>query len=62
MANRGGPDRPLSREELRVKFADNARRTLPQSAVSDLGDAILEMSGSRKVSQLMALAAPSAAR
>jgi len=62
MANRGGPGRPLSREELRVKFADNAGRTLPQSAASDLGDAILEMSGSRKVSQLMALAALSAAR
>lgn len=61
MANRGGPDRPLSREELRVKFADNASRILPESAVADLGRAILDMSGSRKVSELMARAALSAA-
>jgi len=62
MSNRGGPTRPLSREELRRKFAGNAGRTLKAAAVRDLGDAILEMKGSRKVSELMALAASQAAR
>lgn len=62
MANRGGPDRPLSREELRVKFADNALRVLPKPGVTALGDAILHMDGSRKVSDLMAQAALGAAR
>ncbi len=61
MSNRGGPSRPLSREDLRVKFSGNARRALPERAVADLGDAILEMGASRKVSDLMVLAAtPSA--
>jgi len=61
MSNRGGPSRPLSRDELRVKFTGNARRTLPERAVADLGDALLGMEASRKVSDLMVLAAtPSA--
>ena len=61
MSNRGGPTRPLSRDELRVKFTGNARRALSERASADLGDAILGMEGSRKVSELMALAgAPSA--
>ncbi len=56
MSNRGGPARPLSRDELRVKFSSNARRSLSEHAVSDLGDAILGMEASRKVSDLMKLA------
>lgn len=61
MSNRGGPARPLSRDELRVKFTGNAQRALSERASADLGDAILGMEGNRKVSELMALAgAPSA--
>lgn len=33
LINRGGPDRPLSADELVGKFRDNARRTYPESAV-----------------------------
>lgn len=58
MANRGGPARPLSRDELRVKFTHNARRALPKSRAGDLGDAILGMDAHRKVSDLMILAGP----
>jgi 2-methylcitrate dehydratase PrpD len=61
MSNRGGPSRPLSRDELLVKFSGNARRALPERAVADLGDALLGMQAGRKVSDLMVLAAtPSA--
>lgn len=56
LANRGGPARPLTREELRMKFSDNARRALRERAVAELGDAILEMDVRRKVSDLMVLA------
>ena len=62
MSNRGGPDRPLSRDELQVKFANNAARTLDSNPAGVLGDAILQMAGSRKVAELMALAVPSAPR
>ncbi len=61
MANRGGPARPLSRDELRLKFTHNARRALRESQVGDLGDAILGMEASRRVSELMILAGPSTA-
>ena len=56
MSNRGGPARPLSRDELRVKFSGNARRVLSERAAADLGDAILGMEERRKVSDLMTLA------
>ena len=56
MANRGGPARPLSRDELRVKFSGNGRRALPERSVADLGDAILAMDAGRRVRELMALA------
>ena len=57
LANRGGPARPLSRDELMIKFVDNGRRGLPAEAVRILGDAVLSMEATRKVSELMALAA-----
>ena len=56
MANRGGPARPLSRDELRVKFSGNARRALSERSVVRLGDAILGMDAGRRVRELMALA------
>jgi 2-methylcitrate dehydratase PrpD len=33
LTNRGGPDRPLSADELTEKFRDNARRRFPDSVV-----------------------------
>jgi 2-methylcitrate dehydratase PrpD len=41
LANRGGPDNPLTAEELRVKFAANAGRSLEEEAIARLADAIL---------------------
>jgi 2-methylcitrate dehydratase PrpD len=41
--NRGGPGRPLSTQELCLKFALNAGRTLPEVAVSRLLDACLDL-------------------
>src|SRR5690606_13617547 len=34
LVNRGGPDDPLSDDELATKFADNARRALPDDRVA----------------------------
>lgn len=39
LTNRGGPQRPLSFDELRTKFTDNAGRAVPQSNVAGLADA-----------------------
>ena len=55
MSNRGGPARPLSRDELLVKFRGNARRVIAEGAANDLGDAILGMDERRKVVELMSL-------
>jgi hypothetical protein len=40
--NRGGPDNPLSTEELRVKFMGNAARVLPRERANELADRILD--------------------
>lgn len=40
MSNRGGPDRPLSDEELTVKFEDNASRALAQPEVEQLQETV----------------------
>lgn len=36
LANRGGPQRPLSYPELATKFSDNARRLLPEATVASV--------------------------
>jgi 2-methylcitrate dehydratase PrpD len=43
LANRGGPDRPLTFEELTRKFADNARRRLDPTTVDELGRQVAEL-------------------
>jgi 2-methylcitrate dehydratase PrpD len=40
MTNRGGADRPLSDEELALKFADNAGRALGQADIERVRDAV----------------------
>lgn len=40
LANRGGPARPLSYEELALKFASNAGRLLPKAAVATVADLV----------------------
>lgn len=42
MANRGGPQNPLSEEELKIKFRANASRTLVADDAERLADAILD--------------------
>ena len=56
MVNRGGPARPLSRDELQVKFLGNARRALPEPAARALSESILTMDAGRRVSEFMARA------
>ena len=58
LENRGGPGRPLSREELMVKFRNNAERTLSAADARTLGDAILACAMDRSVSDLMRLTQP----
>lgn len=41
--NRGGPGRPLSHDELALKFALNAGRALPERAVERLRDACMRL-------------------
>ena len=43
MANRGGPDNPLSVDELKVKFLANATRRLSQTAAESLAETILHL-------------------
>lgn len=43
LANRGGPDNPLSIDELKVKFMANATRRLNKTAAESLADAITNL-------------------
>lgn len=43
LTNRGGPDRPLSFDELAMKFSDNASRVLSPSAVAGIRTAVAAM-------------------
>ena len=61
MANRGGPERPLSRQELRQKFALNAGLALESRAVEAVADAALAFGADPQACtsrQLMALTQP----
>jgi 2-methylcitrate dehydratase PrpD len=55
LANRGGPDNPLSADELLTKFRANAGRVLVTPAAQRLGEAILSMS-QRPIGETLALA------
>jgi 2-methylcitrate dehydratase PrpD len=55
LVNRGGPDDPLSFDELATKFRDNARRHLPDDAVEDLAAAVARL---ETVTDLSALLGP----
>lgn len=43
LTNRGGPDRPLSFDELAMKFRDNAARTLDESSLERIRSAVARM-------------------
>jgi 2-methylcitrate dehydratase PrpD len=54
--NRGGPENPLSDEDLEVKFHTNAGRVLPGEQVEELRFALEALEGSETVEDLMQLA------
>ena len=55
MHNRGGPEKPLSDEELEIKFRSNAERALPGEQVTDLGEALRSLEGYQKVGEVIEL-------
>jgi 2-methylcitrate dehydratase PrpD len=54
MANRGGPDRPLSYGELVTKFRDNASRLLGADAVSEVERGVARLAEAAGVASLLA--------
>ncbi len=58
--NRGGPENPLSNEELEVKFRDNARRVLPEDSVAELGETMRRLEDFGSVEEVMRLASGTA--
>jgi 2-methylcitrate dehydratase PrpD len=54
--NRGGPENPLSDEELEVKFRTNARRVLPAKQVEELRCALETLGGADTMGDVTRLA------
>ena len=55
--NRGGPQNPLSDEELELKFRTNAERTLSRGRVDELRTALRSLDTSKTVGEVARLAA-----
>jgi 2-methylcitrate dehydratase PrpD len=55
--NRGGPQNPLSDEELEIKFRTNAERTLPPERVDQLRTALRSLETSKTVDEVARFAA-----
>ena len=53
LVNRGGPQRPLSVEELGTKFTDNAGRLLPPDTVAQIRENTLRLADLPRVSPLL---------
>lgn len=60
LTNRGGPDRPLTDEELSVKFRENAARELSDEQLQAIEAALRDLRSLPTVSELMRLFAPTA--
>lgn len=54
MTNRGGPQRPLTDDELERKFTDNARRALGDDEVAAIADAAKRLDALASVDELLA--------
>jgi hypothetical protein len=54
-SQRGGPERPIARDEVIAKFRDNAARLMPQPRVAALEGAVLGMDRARDLGPLLAL-------
>lgn len=50
MVNRGGPEDPLSSDELRVKYTENATRVLDASTAADIADCIDDLDDAPSIS------------
>lgn len=55
--NRGGPQNPLSDEEMELKFRTNAERTFPPKQVDELRTALRSLETSKTVEEVTRLAA-----
>ncbi|MGH2860591.1 MAG: MmgE/PrpD family protein [Solirubrobacteraceae bacterium] len=53
MDNRGGPHRPLSDDELQVKFTDNAARRLDRNAIAHVRELVLALDRQDTVAPLL---------
>lgn len=58
MANRGGPDNPLSDAELRYKFSLNAGRAISEARAAQMADAIAGLERATGVGPLLTLTQP----
>jgi 2-methylcitrate dehydratase PrpD len=54
MSNRGGPQRPLSDEELERKFTDNAGRRLSDADLHQVQDSVLSLDRDTAIGPLLA--------
>jgi 2-methylcitrate dehydratase PrpD len=54
MSNRGGPQRPLSDDELELKFTDNAGRLLGDGALRQVQDTVLSLDRQQAIGPLLA--------
>lgn len=55
MHNRGGPENPLSDEELETKFRSNAGRALAEEHARELGEALGRLEGAERLGEVMGL-------
>lgn len=55
LVNRGGPENPLSDEELALKFAMNARMVLPEARITALREAIQSLDTVDTINSMMRL-------
>ncbi|MDT9593602.1 MmgE/PrpD family protein [Nocardioides zeae] len=60
LANLGGPERPLSDDDLAAKFRENCRDLLEATAITDIQQLARELDGRRSVRDLMQAAATAA--
>ena len=51
--NRGGPENPLSDQELKTKFLTNAEQVLPATRVEELARALEALGGAKTIEEIM---------
>jgi 2-methylcitrate dehydratase PrpD len=53
--NRGGPENPLSDQELKTKFLTNAEQVLPATRVEELARALEALGGAKTIEEIMGI-------